>query len=100
MSTVRRLPVSLEEQRRARLAALHTEMQAVGDEQVVTDTPPHDDPPPGDATLETLVETELKAQLRRHSGDSRLMNLSIMNAIKFLAVRAKLPVAFGSDLDE
>ena len=87
--TVRALQDRLAESRRA--------MDAVGSEP-----PPADevvDALPATATLEELVEAELKAQLRRVS-DTKQMNLSIMNAIKFLAVRAKLPVAFGSGLDE
>jgi hypothetical protein len=55
-------------------------------------------PSPDAQTLEALVESELKKQLRSLEG--RELGLAIMNAIKFLAVRSRIPVSFGSELDE
>ena len=66
---------------------------------------PEGTPPPNEPelekmaqSLESLVEGELKKQLVRLEG--RELGLAIMNAIKFLAVRSKIPVAFGSELDD
>jgi len=88
----RAFQVSKETQGRQRLSELRREMDAI-------EVPLPEEPlPETSETLEALVETELKAQLRATT-DARQMNLTIMNAIKFLAVRARLPVQFGSALD-
>jgi len=83
--------VSSEAQNRQRLAELKTQLETLEPE-----------PPPSEEelaeSLEALVEKELKKQLRSLEG--RELGLAIMNAIKFLAVRAKMPVTFGGELDE
>ncbi len=53
---------------------------------------------PDPRSLELIVESKLKEQLQ--SSDPKVVGWGVVNAIKFLAVKAKLPVAFGSELDD
>lgn len=90
MSEPRILPVSREHQER--LARLKRDREALQPEP-----PPGDEPLPD--TLDAMIEAELKKQMRTRTVP-RELDWTITTAIKFLAVRAKLPVAFGGELDE
>ncbi len=84
-----------EAQSRERIAQLRDEMERV--EVPPPPEPPADTPPEDDGrSLEQLVEDELKTQLRQRP----VQGYAVVNAIKFLAVKAKLPVQFGTELDQ
>lgn len=90
MSEPRVFSVSREIQREA-----HAHVEKLKQERAATQA----EPPDETQTLDAMIEEELKKQMRTRTVP-RELDWTITTAIKFLAVRAKLPVAFGGELDE
>lgn len=80
-----------ETQAREHIAQLRSEMDAIEQD------PPEEQTDEEGKSLETLVEDKLKYQLT-HFTDKEL-GYALVNAIKFLAVKAKLPMVYGSELE-
>ena len=84
--------VSKETQQRAKLGELREEMAAI------PDTPAADLEEKIPDSLESLVEEKLKYQMKYAKGEE--LSWAIVNSIKFLAVRSRIPIAFGTELDQ
>ena len=88
---VLRVTLSPAEQRE-KLASLRKDMNGV-------ELPPAGTATPEAETLDALVERELKAWLKASASDPKARGFALTAAIKYLAVKQKVPIPYGSELD-